>query len=183
MANNNKNSTLELTGSIKLTDLAYAQVQGQPGQQWLMIPIEANPALFLTHDKKTGKPSVSLDITIWRNEAPKYDNTHYIRASVGKKNSEGLTDDQRRDASMILGNARVYTQKPAPQPGAAPAAPAAPGYGGNYPPQGPYTPQGMPAQGAYAPQAPYQPTPGPQAPYYPQQQGGYARPPQPEDLP
>ena len=192
MPNKQNNSTMELTGSIKLTDLKFVQVSGQPGNMWLQIPIDANPALFMTQDKQTGKPSVSLDISIWRNENPKFGNTHYIRASVGKKNGEHLTEEQRREATVILGNARVYTPKAGGQQGGygqqgaypqgpqAPGAPGVPGAPGMYPQQGGF-PQGAPAgfqQAGYGQQGPY--APAGQAPgQYPAQQQGFVAPPQP----
>lgn len=200
---NNNNSTMELSGSIRLTNLLYANVVVSEGRSWLQIPIEDNPSLFMSYDKKNNnRPVVSLDITIWRNETPKFDNTHYIRASVGKKNGERLTDEQRRQCTMILGNARTFS--PRQQAPAAPAAPApAPGYqpntaqgyqGRGYQTQGPYAQQ--PPQGGYQPvQQPVQ-QPAPQAPGYGQQYTtqpygpapaqGFAGPPMPnniEDLP
>ena len=168
MAQNNSKSTMEMQGSIRLTDLAYAQID--PTGQWLQIPIPSNPSLFVTTDKKTGKPNVDLDITIWKSDQPRYGNTHYIRASVGKRNGESLTEEQRRAASMILGNARLHT--PAAAQGPAPA-PAAPGFGGGYPQGGTYPQQG--GAPTYV-QAPGQ--------YPPRQQGAVQQPPQaPGDLP
>jgi len=170
MAQNN-NSTMEMQGSIRLTDLAYAQLDDSG--QWLQIPIAANPSLFVTTDKKTGKPNVDLDITIWRSNQPRYGNTHYIRASVGKRNGEHLTDEQKRAASMILGNARLHTPAEAQRPAPVPAAPVpgAPGFAGGYAQGGPYPQQpGQPAAPVYG-QAP--------APQYPPRQTGVVQPPYP----
>lgn len=175
MAQNN-NSTMEMQGSIRLTDLAYAQLDDSG--QWLQIPIAANPSLFVTTDKKTGKPNVDLDITIWRSNQPRYGNTHYIRASVGKRNGEHLTDEQKRAASMILGNARLHTpaeaQRPAP-------VPAAPGFAGGYAQGGPYPPQpGQQAAPGYG-QAPAAPGYGQaQVPQYPPRQTGAVQQPYPQ---
>ena len=171
MAQNN-NSSLELQGSIRLTDLAYAQLD--PSGQWLQIPIAANPSLFRNTDRKTGKTNVDLDITIWRTQQPRYGNTHFIRASVGKRNGESLTEEQRRAASMILGNAHVYV--PPTAQGVAPAPPA-PGFGGGYPQGGPYQQApGQPAAPGYAQvpagQGGYPPHPqGTVQPPYPQAPG------------
>lgn len=167
MAQNNKSP--ELVGSITLTDLLFAQATQQGNQTWLMIPVEQNPALYVTNDRNTGQLKVALDISIWRNENPKFGNTHFIRASVGKKNGERLTDEQRRTASMILGNAR--------QPKGDAAAAAAI-------PQGPVPPMMPGFNGGYQ-------HGGGQQPYYqegPAYGGGYQRPggapiPPREDLP
>lgn len=177
---NQNNNSPELVGSINLSDLLYAQVNTQGNQSWLMIPIQQNPALFMTFDKQSGKPKVALDISIWRNANPKFGNTHYIRASVGRKNGENLNEEQRRAASMILGNARApknegQQQPQYPQQGS-PAMPAPPQMGGyaqqpyNQPyPQQPQQPGPQyPQQGGFPPQGPqgpafgggYQPMPG-----------------------
>jgi len=174
MPQNNAQSTLELMGSINLTDLAYVQVQKDPsGTDWLMIPVQANPALFLSFDRKNGAPKVSLDLGIWRSPNNQYGNTHYIRTSVGSKNAQGLTEEQRRAASIIVGNL-----KPPKNREQAPAAPA--GYGATgYPQGGPYPQPGT--QPAYA-QGPapagYQqgPAPAPQGGPQPMYQQGTYRP-------
>lgn len=167
MPQNNK--TPELVGSLTLTDLLFAQVTQQGNQTWLMIPVQQNPALFLTTDKNTNKPKVSLDISIWRNDNPKFGNTHFIRASVGKKNGQNLSEEQRRAASMILGNARLpkgdggaAAGAPAPQ-GPVPPQMGAPAYGGGYgqmPMQGGQPYYGAPQPPAYGGGNPYQPMQG-----------------------
>lgn len=194
---NNSGASIELMGHIKLTDLQYAQVTQANGLNYLMIPIEYNPCLYLGTNKQDGKPYVSMDITTWRSNNLKNENTHFIRASVISQKAKTMTNDQKKAASPIIGNlkpaksAQEGTQQGAGQGYMAPGAiiPPAGQQGIMPPPISGQQFQGAPQQGAPAPafagsgynggQGPYpqQAAPQPQAPqqrppYPPMAQGG-----------
>ena len=190
---NNSGATIENKGTIKLTDLQYAQVTQANGLNYLMIPIEYNPCLYLGTNKQDGKPYVSIDITTWRSNNLKNGNTHFIRASVGSQKAKRMTDDQKKAASPIIGNLKPAksAQDSAPQGAEQGYAPQSPIPGQVYMPQPPVpgqpfqgAPQGAPApafagsgynggQGPYPQQAAPQPqAPQQRPPYPPMAQGG-----------
>ena len=170
--NNTEKSKLAYTGSLVLTEKTdkkgnktgmkgyIVPLQGSNGvtSNCLVMPLDQNPGLYV--NPKDG--SVSLDLAIFENSQVRFEQTHFIRPSLGKR-AESMTDEQRRNASPIIGNLKVFTPKP--QAGApAPQAPASP-YGAAPMPQNPYQGAAPVAASPYPAGAPV-----PQAPANPYQQ-------------
>lgn len=174
MYNNNENQAkarLVYSGSLTLTDKKDKQgmpaglkggcvisINGRDGQPHagVFIPLEMNPSLY--HNKKDN--SVTLDINVFENSAPKFDQTHFIRPSVGKK-GQTMSEQARREATPIIGNLKPFAPKneqSAPQGaqnlggGFNPYATAPQGAPQGAPQAYGQVPQGAPA-GGYAPQA------------------------------
>ena len=97
------NSTA-MIGQIDLMALISASIKTVDGQESIVIPLQKNPTIFKMMTK-TGAQKALLDIVIRQTTQPKYGNTHFIKANVGKANRTALNLDSSElpRLSPILG--------------------------------------------------------------------------------
>ena len=102
-------------GQIDLMALISAQFRQVDGQECIVIPVNANPAIFMSQ-ARTGQPKAMLDVFIRETSNNRYGNTHFVKANVGKANRErfGISKEELGKFSPIIGNIRPY-DTPAPQ--------------------------------------------------------------------
>ena len=98
------NSTA-MIGQLDLLALIGASIKTVDGQETIVIPLQKNPTIFKMITK-TGSQKALLDIVIRQTTQPKYGNTHFIKANVGKANRTALNLDSSElpRLSPILGN-------------------------------------------------------------------------------
>ena len=96
-------------GQIDLLMLPKSGVQTINGQECIVIPCAANPAIYMSQTK-TGQPKALLDIFIRATQNSQYGNTHFVKANVGKTNREryGIPREELPRYSPILGNLKPY---------------------------------------------------------------------------
>lgn len=96
-------------GQIDLLMLPKSAVQNIGGQDCIVIPCSANPAIYMSQTK-TGQPKALLDIFIRATQNSQYGNTHFVKANVGKSNREryGIAREELPKYSPILGNLKPY---------------------------------------------------------------------------
>ena len=92
-------------GQIDLMALLGAQYTQVNGQDCIVIPVNANPAIFMSQ-ARTGQPKAMLDVFIRETSNNQYGNTHFVKANVGKANRTALNLDSSElpRLSPILGN-------------------------------------------------------------------------------
>ena len=97
-------------GQIDLLMLPKSNVQTINGQDCIVIPCSANPAIYMSQ-AKTGQPKALLDIFIRATQNSQYGNTHFVKANVGKSNREryAIAREELPKYSPILGNLKPYT--------------------------------------------------------------------------
>lgn len=112
MTTMNSNSFI---GQIDLMALIAAQYTVVDGQECIVIPANANPAIYMSQTR-SGQPKAMLDVFIRETSNNQYGNTHFVKANVGKANRErfGISKDELGKYSPIIGNIRPY-DTPAPQ--------------------------------------------------------------------
>ena len=98
------NSTA-MIGQLDLLALIGASIKNVDGQESIVVPLQKNPTIFKMMTK-TGAQKALLDIVIRQTTQPKYGNTHFIKANVGKANRTALNLDSSElpRLSPILGN-------------------------------------------------------------------------------
>ena len=96
-------------GQIDLMALISAQFRQVDGQECIVIPVNANPAIFMSQ-ARTGQPKAMLDVFIRETSNNQYGNTHFVKANVGKANRErfGISKEELGKYSPIIGNIRPY---------------------------------------------------------------------------
>ena len=96
-------------GQIDLMALISAQFCQVDGQECIVIPVNANPAIFMSQ-ARTGQPKAMLDVFIRETSNNQYGNTHFVKANVGKANRErfGISKEELGKYSPIIGNIRPY---------------------------------------------------------------------------
>ena len=96
-------------GQIDLMALISAQFHQVDGQECIVIPVNANPAIFMSQ-ARTGQPKAMLDVFIRETSNNQYGNTHFVKANVGKANRErfGISKEELGKYSPIIGNIRPY---------------------------------------------------------------------------
>ena len=94
-------------GQIDLMALIAAQFTIVDGQECIVIPVKANPAIYMSQNR-TGQPKAMLDIFIRETSNNQYGNTHFVKANVGKANREryGISKEELGKYSPIIGNIR-----------------------------------------------------------------------------
>ena len=97
-------------GQIDLLMLPKSGVQTIGGQECIVIPCSANPAIYMSQ-AKTGQPKALLDIFIRATQNSQYGNSHFVKANVGKTNREkyGISREDLPQYSPILGNLKPYS--------------------------------------------------------------------------
>ena len=96
-------------GQIDLMALISVQFRQVDGQECIVIPVNANPAIFMSQ-ARTGQPKAMLDVFIRETSNNQYGNTHFVKANVGKANRErfGISKEELGKYSPIIGNIRPY---------------------------------------------------------------------------
>ena len=94
-----------MIGQLDLLALIGASIKTVDGQESIVVPLQKNPTIFKMMTK-TGTQKALLDIVIRQTTQPKYGNTHFIKANVGKANRTALNLDSSElpRLSPILGN-------------------------------------------------------------------------------
>ena len=97
-------------GQIDLLMLPKSSVQTISGQECIVIPCSANPAIYMSQTK-AGQPKALLDIFIRATQNSQYGNSHFVKANVGKSNRERfrITREALPQFSPILGNLKPYS--------------------------------------------------------------------------
>ena len=96
-----------MIGQMDLLALIGADIKTVDGQESIVIPLQKNPTIFKMMTK-TGAQKALLDIVIRQTTQPKYGNTHFIKANVGKANRMALNLDSSElpRVSAVLGGLR-----------------------------------------------------------------------------
>ena len=104
-----------MIGQIDLLALIGADIKTVDGQETIVIPLKQNPTIFRMMTK-TGAQKALLDIVIRQTTQPKYGNTHFIKANVGKANRTALNLDSSElpRLSPILGNLKPLEAREEP---------------------------------------------------------------------
>ena len=94
-----------MIGQMDLLALIGADIKTVDGEDAIVIPLKKNPTIF-SMTTKNGIRKALLDIVIRQTTQPKYGNTHFIKANVGKtnRNAYNLDSSELPRLSPILGN-------------------------------------------------------------------------------
>ena len=97
-------------GQIDLLMLPKSSVQSVNGQDCIVIPCSANPAIFHMVTR-AGQQKALLDVFVRATQNNQYGNSHFVKANVGKTNREkyGISREDLPQYSPILGNLKPYT--------------------------------------------------------------------------
>ena len=104
-----------MIGQIDLLALIGADIKTVDGQETIVIPLKQNPTIFRMMTK-TGAQKALLDIVIRQTTQPKYGNTHFIKANVGKANRTALSleSGELPRLSPVLGNLKPLEAREEP---------------------------------------------------------------------
>ena len=104
-----------MIGQMDLLALIGADIKTVDGQESIVIPLQKNPTIIKMMTK-TGAQKALLDIVIRQTTQPKYGNTHFIKANVGKANRTALNLDSSElpRLSPILGNLKPLEAREEP---------------------------------------------------------------------
>ena len=108
-------NTTPMIGQIDLLALLGATIKTVDSQESIVIPLQKNPTIFKMHCK-SGAVKALLDIVIRQTTQPKYGNTHFIKANVGKTNRSvfNLDNSELPRLSPILGNLKPLESREEP---------------------------------------------------------------------
>ncbi|MBR5834869.1 MAG: hypothetical protein IKY66_01755 [Bacteroidales bacterium] len=108
-------NTTPMIGQIDLLALIGATIKTVDSQESIVIPLQKNPTIFKMHCK-SGAVKALLDIVIRQTTQPKYGNTHFIKANVGKTNRSifNLDSSELPRLSPILGNLKPLESRDEP---------------------------------------------------------------------
>ena len=108
-------NTTPMIGQIDLLALIGATIKTVDSQESIVIPLQKNPTIFKMHCK-SGAVKALLDIVIRQKTQPKYGNTHFIKANVGKTNRSvfNLDSSELPRLSPILGNLKPLESRDEP---------------------------------------------------------------------
>ena len=108
-------NTTPMIGQIDLLALIGATIKTVDSQESIVIPLQKNPTIFKMHCK-SGAVKALLDIVIRQTTQPKYGNTHFIKANVGKTNRSvfKLDSSELPRLSPILGNLKPLESRDEP---------------------------------------------------------------------
>ena len=97
-------------GQIDLLMLPKSSVQSVNGQDCIVIPCSANPAIYHMVTR-AGQQKALLDVFVRATQDNQYGNSHLVKANVGKTNREkyGISREDLPQYSPILGNLKPYT--------------------------------------------------------------------------
>ena len=104
-----------MIGQMDLLALIGATIKTVDSQESIVIPLQKNPTIFKMHCK-SGAVKALLDIVIRQTTQPKYGNTHFIKANVGKTNRSvfNLDSSELPRLSPILGNLKPLESRDEP---------------------------------------------------------------------
>lgn len=104
-----------MIGQMDLLALIGADIKTVDGEDAIVIPLKKNPTIF-SMTTKNGIRKALLDIVIRQTTQPKYGNTHFIKANVGKANRTALNLDSSElpRLSPILGNLKPLEAREEP---------------------------------------------------------------------
>jgi len=96
-------------GQIDLLMLPKSSVQSVNGQDCIVIPCSANPAIYHMVTR-AGQQKALLDVFVRATQNNQYGNSHFVKANVGKTNREkyGISREELPQYSPILGNLKPY---------------------------------------------------------------------------
>ena len=97
-------------GQIDLLMLPKSGVQTINGQECIVIPCAANPAIFHMVTR-AGQQKALLDIFVRATQNNQYGNSHFVKANVGRTNREkyGISREDLPQYSPTLGNLKPYS--------------------------------------------------------------------------
>ena len=97
-------------GQLDLLMLPSSRMQVVDNEECIVIPKDANPAIFMTQTQ-SGQKKALLDIFVRATQNSQYGNTHFVKANVGKTNREryGIPKEELPRYSPILGNLKPYS--------------------------------------------------------------------------
>lgn len=115
-------NTTSMIGQIDLLALIGASLQTVGSEECIVIPLQKNPAIFKMHCK-SGSVKGLLDIVIRPTTQPKFGNTHFIKANVGKTNRAAFNLDSSElpKLSPILGNLKPLESREEHAPASLPS--------------------------------------------------------------
>ena len=104
-----------MIGQMDLLALIGADIKIVDGEDAIVIPLKKNPTIS-SMTTKNGIRKALLDIVIRQTTQPKYGNTHFIKANVGKANRTALNLDSSElpRLSPILGNLKPLEAREEP---------------------------------------------------------------------
>ena len=96
-------------GQIDLLMLPKSSVRSVNGQDCIVIPCSANPAIYHMVTR-AGQQKALLDVFVRATQNNQYGNSHFVKANVGKTNREkyGISREDLPQYSPILGNLKPY---------------------------------------------------------------------------
>ena len=96
-------------GQIDLLMLPKSSVHSVNGQDCIVIPCSANPAIYHMVTR-AGQQKALLDVFVRATQNNQYGNSHFVKANVGKTNREkyGISREDLPQYSPILGNLKPY---------------------------------------------------------------------------
>ena len=96
-------------GQIDLLMLPKSSFQSVNGQDCIVIPCSANPAIYHMVTR-AGQQKALLDVFVRATQNNQYGNSHFVKANVGKTNREkyGISREDLPQYSPILGNLKPY---------------------------------------------------------------------------
>ena len=108
-------NTTPMIGQIDLLALLGSSIKTVDSEESIVIPLQKNPTIFKMHCK-SGAVKALLDIVIRQTTQPKYGNTHFIKANVGKTNRSvfNLDNSELPRLSPILGNLKPLESREEP---------------------------------------------------------------------
>ena len=108
-------NTTPMIGQIDLLALIGSSIKTVDSEESIVIPLQKNPTIFKMHCK-SGAVKALLDIVIRQTTQPKYGNTHFIKANVGKTNRSvfNLDNSELPRLSPILGNLKPLESREEP---------------------------------------------------------------------
>ena len=111
-----------LVGQIDLLSLVGASYLNVNGQDSIVIPTGANPAIFVS-TTKNGSTKAYLDIVVKETSNNQFGNTHFVKTNVGKSNRErlGISRDDLPKYTPIIGNLKTFESHGQSQAGQQPA--------------------------------------------------------------
>lgn len=101
-------------GQIDLLALINSRMQQVDGQECIVIPVSANPAIF-PYESRNGQKKAQLELFFRQTLSGQYGNTHFIKTIVGKSNRErlGISREELPKYTPIVGNMKPYESREA----------------------------------------------------------------------
>lgn len=90
--------------TLNLMALRGVSVISHEGVQYIAIPVQDNPTLYI------GRDEISLDINVYRKDPQhcRYGETHYVRPSLGSRARSGIPRERWNEYTSIMGNVTPF---------------------------------------------------------------------------